>query len=191
MGAKDSKPSCISYEDAIKRGEWKISCVLVMFFSLFKITANRKQIINETEKKKQIAFDLIIGSEHCVTKERERDQKMKRIEKKKTQTCLDCKLKATIVHDSDHMNRINCEWVSEWASTRMKTKQKQIQQRLKKFTFTTYQMRYISVNWHSLIYFGLCACAPFYCSSVSFSYEYFQQNKLNRQTRQNKWKGSI
>lgn len=61
MGAKDSKPSCISYEDAIKRGEWKFSYVFVMFFSLFKITANRKQIINETEKKKQIAFDLIIG----------------------------------------------------------------------------------------------------------------------------------
>lgn len=82
MGAKDSKPSCISYEDAIKRGEWKISCVLVMFFSLFKITANRKQIINETEKKKQIAFDLIIGSEHCVTEERERPKNKTNREKK-------------------------------------------------------------------------------------------------------------
>lgn len=59
----------------------------------------------------------------CDGRVSEREQKMKRIEQK-TQTCLDCKLIATIVHDSDHMNRINCEWVSDWASNRMKTKTK-------------------------------------------------------------------
>lgn len=48
MGAKDSKPSCISYEDAIKRGK----CEIVYFFPVFIIA-------NETpEKRKRITLGL-------------------------------------------------------------------------------------------------------------------------------------
>lgn len=66
MGAKDSKPSCISYEDAIKRGEWKIQCFVLCAVFLLVQDYGRPQTNHPTAQVKKIAFDLIIQVENIV-----------------------------------------------------------------------------------------------------------------------------
>lgn len=137
-------------------------------------------IVNESTIKheKNIAFSLIIGWKQYIHIWQEGEKRNREREKKKqSQTCLDCKLGDTVVHDSDHMNRIDCG-ANEWGSESNENKNKY--NKGKKFTLTTYvnalyfsELAFVYLFWfvHVLsislwlhLLALLCLVAPLYLS---------------------------